>query len=62
MTNHNGKEYRKDIYAYITESLLYSRNGHNTVNQRYFNLKIKVKNKEINLGLWFMGSQRVRHD
>ena len=37
--NHNGKGYKKNVYVHITESLLYSRNEHNIVNQLYFNLK-----------------------
>ena len=40
--NHNGKEYEKNVYTCITESLLYSRNQHNVVNQLYFN-KINFK-------------------
>lgn len=33
----------------ITESLLYSRNYHNVVNQLYFNKALKMKKNVINL-------------
>ena len=43
VVNHNGKEYEKNIYICITESLCCAAEiKHNTVNQLYFN-KIKKK-------------------
>ena len=38
------------LYIYITESLLYSRNWHNTVNQLYLNFFFNFKRKGIQIG------------
>ena len=43
LLNHNGKEYANEcIYVYNQVTMLYSRDSHNIVNQRYFNLKKKT--------------------
>ena len=38
--NHNGKEYKENIYTCIIVTLLNSRPWYNIVNQLYFNLKM----------------------
>ena len=43
--NHNGREYKNNVYICITEiTLLYSSNEHNTINQLYLNKKYQAKN------------------
>ena len=47
VTNHNGKEYKKErLYVYNRVTLLYSKDGHNAVNPPYFSKK-QIKNKKI---------------